>query len=311
MERKWNKKKTALMVIIVLSVCICGSGTPVTAKESASVVVTADRDGDENLAPSQTFQVLWRVPLGDTRISRNCVSAGDIDGNGIEDIAISGLNKWLTISSNGSILWSKEITPCIEVMVGIADTDGDKKGEVFFHADWAEYPEMKTTLYAFDYDGTELWEFVDSEQSTGPVAFADLDLDGLPEIIIIHVGWACHKTHAFDGDGTLLWEFHSGWPTNMLEVGDMTGDEIEEIIIGNHKGEDKGIMVLDRTGRMLWKYHADWYGLSWCNQLATIGDLTGDGINDVAAVSTAMDGYGHANVLYTIRNNGSLLWYKK
>jgi len=256
----------------------------------------------------RSFQLLWRVPVDGNIFFR---AIGDVDGDGLDDVVVApdgyGLQQYtvLVIGSDGSILWSKEMT-FVYSYVGVADIDGDGKCEVILHADVADF---ETVTYAFDDDGTELWEFHDSAWGTGPIAFADLDLDGLPEIVTTHIGWANYKTHALDGDGSLMWEFNSGWPSYLM-TGDVTGDGIDEVILSNHLGEDEGVTVLDRMGNVLWKHHVNWYGESYCNQWFNLGDLTGDGINDIAVVASGQDGT-IINVLYTLKgDDGSLLWYK-
>jgi len=107
----------------------------------------------------------------------------------------------------------------------------------------------------------------------------------------------------------VIWEYYLQWPVWKLVVGDVTGDNNEEIILGGGYNGDKGITVLDKSGNVVWKYYANWYGLEWCGSIPTLGDLTGDGINDMVIFSDGMDGTP-ANVLYALDNNGNLLWSK-
>jgi len=286
--------KKTLTVIVISMLCV-----------PMFLMLTPKVTGEE----PQPFQRLWRVPI-DGYVFWS--AKGDIDGDGLDDLVVAphrggapSLHTVLAIKSDGSILWQKEMT-FVYSYVGVSDIDGDGKCEVILHPDEGDW---RTVVYAFDDDGTELWSFVDSAWGTGHIAFADLDLDGLPEIVTMHIGWANYKTHALDGDGSLMWEFNSGWPSYLM-TGDVTGDGIDEVILSNHLGADEGVTVLDRMGNVLWKRHVNWYGESYCGQLFNLGDLTGDGVKDLAVVSTGQDGTV-INVLYTLKgDDGSLLWYK-
>ena len=200
--------------------------------------------------------------------------------------------------------------------IGVQDIDGDGKCEIVLHSGDAALLEG-ATVHLFDDDGTELWEVYIGQLGAGAIEFADVDLDSLPEIVVIHAGSAGNYVTVLDGDGSILWRRRVIW-TSDVRASDITGDGIDEILVAGHGRSylrgDKGITAFDRDGNMLWKYYANWYDLGWCGQFLStqeLDDLTGDGINDIVAISVSQDGFNWANVLYVLRNDGGLLWYKK
>lgn len=85
----------------------------------------------------------------------------------------------------------------------------------------------------------------------GPPAFADLNGDGVFEVI---VGANDGKVYAFEGDGSLLWQYDTG-DTGIASkpaVADIDGDGLPEVVVGagstQQVGSTPGVVVISNTG---------------------------------------------------------------
>ena len=146
-----------------------------------------------------------------------------------------------------------------------------------------------STHFRFD---AELWA---GGQGMTP-AFADIDADGLPEVVAIDTE---RRLIAFEHDGTVKWRGDSGsWATHhpddcaALAIYDLQGDGSAEIIAAYE--------VFDAHGKRLWGLPTPSPAqpaeqLYWC-ATPTAADLDGDGLLEVV--------FGNA----AYRHDGSKLW---
>ena len=165
-------------------------------------------------------------------------AVADLDSDGVGDIVCgrygliavdggTGMEKWRVDDIDGGI------TP---VVVGDIDGDG-----------WIDIvtTDGRGYVHAFDRDGVALWVSsvpVDSSvhESGGGLEIADLNGDGLPEIVT--------EAAVFDGrDGRLLrqWDANpnAAWTLgNTLAVGDIDGNGVQDVIAGWKRLED-GVLV--------------------------------------------------------------------
>jgi len=270
------------------------------------------------------FQVLWRAPIKDeywedigwgVHPGDLSVDAGDVDGDGVDDVAIipcdwhrlsaGTVNTLQVFKSDGSELWSAPIL--IEGgRVAIADVDLDGKGEMFvFGTSTDIYGQPDTLIYAFDDDGTKMWEYVDNDDPGYRMArwitFTNIDADPELELIVANSGWTDEFTYALDTNGSLMWRF-TGNEVDQMLLGDITGDGVEEVIILTNV--DHMVYVLNKAnGNLIWSFSTINYNRG------VIGDITGDGINDLIVASGGAELYS-GNKLYGIKSDGSLLWAK-
>jgi len=299
---KLIKLKAISMIIIGLFLI---NGIPLMVEESNATMLEPN---------SLEFYTLWSQPLPATYDPHYGIDTGDINGDGIDDIAVltgyynqKGSHSLIIFDNKGNELWSKSIHREGTADVKVADIDGDGKGEVILHIDQATNPSKKVTTRAYDDNGDFLWEKVNNEQNGGPLGVLNMDRDPEIEIVAFCCGWASHNVSGFDGDGTVTWTYNANWPNQQIYLSDLTGDDYKEIIFGASNGADKGIIVLDTDGNLLWKYYANWYGLSYCGQHVRSGDITEDDINDIVVISANQESTV-ANVLYALDNLGTLLW---
>ncbi len=152
-------------------------------------------------------------------------------------------------------------------------------------------------------NGTKEWYFAVAG-SIASVAVGDFDDDG---IVDVSAGGTA-ETVGFPPDpgktvwairsaqSPLLWEFQFGEYGNAVAVGDLNGDEYDDVVAVASLG-DRAWAIDGKTGTELWH----WAGTD--NLFAaTIGDFDGDGIGDVAVA-----GYD-ATVTALKGSDGSIMW---
>jgi hypothetical protein len=158
-------------------------------------------------------------------------------------------------------------------------------------------------------DASSIWDVSDPSLRAhwgGQVAAADLDGDGIVEIVVPlayqtsatdmqgHGKYRMGRLMCFDHLGHLKW-LSDFWHRPDTEtddfsgpaIGDLDGDGSPEIVLGSS--------VFDATGRLLWEGHKG-MGSAHFGPLSVIADLDGDGKSEIVAGSTAY------------RSDGTILW---
>ena len=153
----------------------------------------------------------------------------------------------------------------------VGDIDGDGKAEVVA-VGAGKY------LVAIDSDGTPLWKSgaFTGVTSSGSVAIANMDGEGLPEIV--------HGAAVYDNLGKLLWEGAAGAGANQQGpiscLADLDGDMRPEVIGGRTAYKTSGTVAgKNFTGKVLWNSAVATDG--FCG----VGDFNGDGAPEVVLVS--------------------------
>ena len=227
--------------------------------------------------------------------------------------------------------------------VGAADLDGDGKPEVvatfdmcyvgIMHPDgqpfasnsafapagpWASsipmFHDLALAQQGWGEDGKDRDEFTNS-----PPAFADVDGDGKPEVVL-------YSNHEKAGDttglGNCLWVLHpdmtrakgfekpfcsdapifSGYFNNVVEtvpapaIANLTGDARPEIVVPSSDGTIRGYSP---DGAELWKYTYDVAGEPWIMASeVVIGDLNKDGSPEIVFTTYSVDHFvSHITIL--------------
>ena len=250
---------------------------------------------------------------------RACADLGDVDGDGIEDLAVGAPNDSITGHYHGA-LW-------------ILFQDG--KGGV------RQFAEIREGVNGFPASMNEFASLGGSVAGLG-----DLDGDGIPDLVVGAQGW--DGTDKDRGGVWILYLTRAGAVSRAVEIGsdpklrevgigvgagigaslanlgDIDGDGSPEIVIGQAPEFDKGmkegrsvfIVSLGARGEVRWarRIHDRKEGIdpgySWFGQAVTgLGDLDGDGVRDLAASNpNDSDGAGLAGAVWILllKEDGSL-----
>jgi outer membrane protein assembly factor BamB len=266
-------------------------------------------------AQAPTLETLWQFPVADI-LEWGVFSAdvGDVNGDGLLDVAIlplhwpSGPGTVQVIKNDGTPLWSTSIAFAGRG-IALEDTDLDGRDELYVFGTTGSPPHFgDPMIHCFDEGGSFLWEFTIHEtapwsRSISYVTFMNLDLDPQLEIFGIGMGWADYVNYALDTDGTLLWKFTTNDIGSDLALGDLNNDGQDEFVLFSFRE----IYILDKSGNLLKSIqpHSGSH-----NAYGALGDITGDGVDDIVVSYNAYDHSSFLNTLYAYRNDGTLLWQK-
>jgi hypothetical protein len=238
---------------------------------------------------------------------------GDVDGDGVNEVAMTsadaavglkvfdgrtGDERWRSANVAGAnVIWGTG-TPAI------ADLDGDGSGEVVAVS---AHPGSEG-VYAFRGDGTLVWTYATGRPFFSSVTAADLDRDGVPEILVSDAVFdmntlkpAAADLHVLNADGSLRWKTESGEAGTLgASVGDVEGDRSVEIVVGVPSGR---VTAFAADGTVKWSH----MGNAPVTAPVTLADLDRDGVLDVVVVE---DGEaGPSSDLYVLSGlDGALRW---
>lgn len=235
------------------------------------------------------------------------IVVGDIDGDGLNEV-VCGLNdkNICVLSSDGHLVWFFQSGSNIYDLAS-GDINNDGKTDLAiaaFH-----------NVYVFDGQGMLLWKYNLTESQVNmsgyysptpymgqflgcahKIALADLDGDRLDDIVVAGE----EMVYAIKSDGKLLWEIQIPGLHTLIHVGDVNGDGMSDVAIGNIE-IGSNLFVIRNDGKLLWsyKYLRDHFGVEPI--AVDLGDLDGDGKCEVAAIF----GGSHAQI---IDDDGSDMW---
>ncbi len=305
-------------------------GWPVRVSSASSFgpargIALADFDGDgklEVIRPATAGQIhVWKHdgtpypgwPQTLNNMAQYAASVADVDLDGEYEICVNtrGMTsggKVYLFDENGNLKPDWPFTgpangnfassPCL------ADINGDDTLEIIVGE--RDYPIGH--LHVLRYDGTEFssaWPCSLDHVPTGTAAIADINLDGITDIIY----YSYNSVYVFQPDGTIL----SGWPQTMPNgrnfsyqspaLADLDGDDTLEIVVAMHKNGG-GCYVWRHDGTLA----VGWpYGFSrWTYCPPTVADLYRDGDLKVVCGLSGVIG-GGAQVLYAFDDDASVL----
>jgi hypothetical protein len=211
-------------------------------------------------------------------------------------------------NSDGSdvVGWPQPLDYPTDGAASFGDIDGDGIGEIVVTTHQiATFASGK--IYAFEINGNIVTGFPVITEGGGvrtPV-LADLDGDGALEIIIAVRNWPEGLVYAFHGDGTIF----PGWPQRMdyvpgsdVAVGDITGDDIPEIVVESYYG----LHAFTFDGFLMdgFPYMP---GLSRVFSYSTpvLADIDGDGLREIICGDHSLE--NGTGAIHIVKNDGTSL----
>ncbi|MEM7308009.1 MAG: VCBS repeat-containing protein [Planctomycetota bacterium] len=284
---------------------VLAAGFPATATDSQAVVLCdfdADldpdlafgNDGDDELLrndPPGTFTVVAGA-LGPNVVDTLGMAVGDLDGDGLEDLALTSKHSDLFFLSTGSdlvIAGTLETTFSKTAALALGDVDGDQDLDAFVAKPNEPLGENELCLN----DGSagfvnvtrhELYAYWSGS------GFAEAgDLDGDQDLDLIVGSWYSAQTFAYLNDGSGKYEegdmlYPPSADMSCSELADVDGDGDLDAVIGSF-GTDSlwfndGLATFDQTSDLP---GAGTWGLE-------AGDLDGDGDVDLFRADNGWNG---------------------
>ncbi|HHH79753.1 MAG TPA: PKD domain-containing protein, partial [Thermoplasmatales archaeon] len=267
--------------------------TPGSSGDTNGDVAVGDFDGDEypDVAVAcwddyvyaingSNGEELWSTHIGSIFV--NAVDTGDVNGDGIDDVAfahsyLTGYDNYQGVldGTDGSFIWSQTVDYEVQNVI-LSDIDDDGYLEAVFGV-FTDTDEVE--IHVRDAaNGNLEWSYtLGSAPGYNPDVFLfsyDIDNDGDLDLVVGNE-YVDNYIYAFDGDSsTPMWisEELSGYPRD-LAFGDVNGNGYNNIIAATY---DR-VQVLNATdGKKDW-----YYPVAGTIRGAACADLDNDGTKDV------------------------------
>jgi hypothetical protein len=256
----------------------------VVASQAGSTFMTYDSKTGRQLS---IFQ-----PLGPSYKGGFRVATGDINGDGVADLAYTtstGSFVRLMDGRTGASLGgftAFTTTYARPVNIAIADINGDGRGDIIAAPGGAGVAANVRAFSGLNY-GLIFNKTVFNPGFTGgvSVAGADIDGDGKAEIICAPFSAGGPRVQIYNAAGTLLRDqtlFATTSATGYsVTATDLNGDGRAEILLGAMSGAQQVVVSDGATGALIGSIPAFTTG----SRLATVDDIDGDGIRDIVVAS--------------------------
>jgi len=274
--------------------------------DASPLIYDVDLDGElEVIAPASspytvycfngtTGAVEWSTSTGYPNCIDSPPGAADLDNDGLPEVVLGTFygHVFCLNGENGSVLWQADLgtNSYIQTDPAILDCNNDGQLDVVV-GQW----QGDCRVYALNGDdGTVLWfSDIPEDWMYHGASFADIDEDGLPELVIGNYDGDLYVFNA--EDGSLLWEYpgvlYIGAPTT---IADLNNDGHWEIAMISYTT----LKVLSHTGTLLWSYGLGASAFRGC----AAADMNGDGIVDLTV------GADNGILRVINGNNGILQW---
>lgn len=200
---------------------------------------------------------------------------GDLEGDGPAEIVtyLTGGSAVVAYDLNGNELWRQSLSTNLENYAVITDLEGDGDNEVI--ANQLILDAASGTLVGTLQGVSVVW---------GAPATADMDLDGIQEIMI--------ENMLFSHDGTLRWSCGTGGVGSFPHPVNADADPEGELLV-SRGGQ---LTLCDDDGTRLWTVsHAGVYGAAMA-----VADFDNDGMQEYALAAR--------NAVYLYEPDGSIRW---
>jgi hypothetical protein len=239
-----------------------------------------------------------RVGFSTGTINPSSVSLGDLDGDGMTDIAVtnSGSNSvsvYRNTSTVGSISYATKVdftTGTFPYSVSIADLDGDGKldlGVANLTSNTISLFRNTSTIGTISYAAK-----VDVATAASPISISIGDIDGdiKPDMIVANSG--ANSVSVFRNTSTLgtftfatKTDFTAGSAPNSVSIGDLDNDGKIDLAVANRLGNSISVFRNTSTvGLISFATNIDFTTNTGPYNVA-IGDLDGDGKIDIATAN--------------------------
>lgn len=189
--------------------------------------------GEIELLSSLDFTVFPGFPVSQTGSTMEGSIFCNMDSDPEFEIVVCIGQATYAFNMEGSIVtgWPKTISQAPSGAPAFGDIDGDGEGEIVIGT---YFGSSSGFVYAYEKDGSLVTGFpVNSGYVTRSATLADLDNNGSMEIIVSKRTYPTGQVSIYKGDGSVF----PGWPQDISSVpaasaavGDITGDNIPEII---------------------------------------------------------------------------------
>jgi hypothetical protein len=191
-----------------------------------------------------------------------------------------------------SLLWKHTVTNAIPSF-DVGDVSGDGIADVAL-VDSRRWSNEVGYLKILNNDGTMLWTRSFPNKQLGEVNLVDLNSDGQSDVVL--AGRVSSSTvYTYLADGSPLWQNGLSTWVDGIAYGNFNNDQYTDVTAGTW-GD---IRAWNHTGNQLWRYS----GTTFSSSPADVGDINGDGLDDVIVATSWKDGR-----LHVLANDGSLLW---
>ncbi|XOU95015.1 MAG: FG-GAP repeat domain-containing protein [Candidatus Kerfeldbacteria bacterium] len=186
------------------------------------------------------------------------------------------------------------------INMAAGDIDDDGRVEIVAVPKQGAAPHIRI-LDSYGNLESQFYAYAETFRGGVSIALADVDNDGMFEIITMPESSAGPQVRVFEKDGTLVSQFWAYAPTIRggynLSVGDVNADDVSDIIITPKSGLGPQVAMFKGDGTLIGRFFA--YAETFRGGLnISIGDVNADGVNEIIATPESNAG-PHVRVFNT------------